>query len=173
MTKVFQKVFVDAPEKYRTQAARFTDAIELISIGIDFYGRDAFLHPLAAQAWIRVMTASKQDGIHLRLISAFRSIEHQKRIIQKKLEQGLTWDEILRFSAFPGFSEHHTGCAVDIASPNCPELITDFENTHEFRWLTSNAEKFGFRMSYPRGNDYGFEFEPWHWMWHPHEHPRR
>lgn len=159
-------MFADAPEKYRTRAPRFMDATELISVGRDYYGRDAFLHPLAAQAWLGLVAASNQNGVNLLLISAFRSIERQKQIIQKKKDRGLTWDEILRFSAFPGFSEHHTGCAVDIASRDCPDLIIDFEHTHEFRWLTANAGEFGFGMSYPRGNQFGVEFEPWHWMWH-------
>ena len=162
-------MFADAPEKYRTRAPKFMDATELMSVGRDYYGRDAFLHPLAAQAWLGLVAAANQDGVVLLLISAFRSIERQKQIIQKKRDRGLAWDEILRFSAFPGFSEHHTGCAVDIASRDCPDLIMDFEHTPEFRWLTAKADRFGFVMTYPRGNQFGVEFEPWHWMWHQND----
>jgi zinc D-Ala-D-Ala carboxypeptidase len=158
-------MFDDIPERYRTRGPKYTDATELVSIGRDYYGREAFLHPHAASAWLRLVAASEEDRISLLLISAFRSIERQRQIIQKKLDRGLSWEEILRVSAFPGFSEHHTGCAVDVASSECPDLIMDFEQTPQFRWLTANAARFGFRMSYPRDNQSGVDFEPWHWMW--------
>jgi D-alanyl-D-alanine carboxypeptidase len=39
-----------------------------------------------------------------------------------------------------------------------------FETTAAFRWLTSNAGKFGFVMPYTRDNPHGFIYEPWHWV---------
>ena len=33
------------------------------------------------------------------------------------------------------------------------------------RWVKANAARFGFRMSYPRGNAQGFIYEPWHWYY--------
>ena len=32
-----------------------------------------------------------------------------------------------------------------------------------FDWLTAKAARFGFSMSYPRGNPHGIVYEPWHW----------
>ena len=66
-------------------------------------------------------------------------------------------------NAAPGYSEHHTGCAVDIATPGSRPLTEEFEDSQAFRWLTDNAGKFGFSMSYPRNNPAGFIYEPWHW----------
>ena len=71
--------------------------------------------------------------------------------------------EILRVNAAPGFSEHHTGRAVDIGTQDCEVLEEVFEKTSEFKWLQENAECFGFSMSYPRDNTAGFAYEPWHW----------
>jgi D-alanyl-D-alanine carboxypeptidase len=42
-------------------------------------------------------------------------------------------------------------------------LEVDFEQTAAFAWLTAHAHEFGFRLSYPRGNEWGFQYEPWHW----------
>ena len=72
-------------------------------------------------------------------------------------------EQILRVNAAPGFSEHHTGRAVDLGTHDCEALEEEFEQTDAFVWLERNAESFGFAMSYPRGNASGFAYEPWHW----------
>ncbi len=76
---------------------------------------------------------------------------------------GQNWEEIFRVSAPPGCSEHHTGRAVDIGTPHCKVLDEEFEQTEAFDWLVRFAGKFGFRLSYPRGNSCGYAYEPWHW----------
>ena len=37
-----------------------------------------------------------------------------------------------------------------------------FDKTAEYKWLTNNAYKYGFVLSYPPNNNY-YTFEPWHW----------
>jgi len=75
--------------------------------------------------------------------------------------------DILKVSAYPGYSEHHTGRAVDIGSPDCAHLTEAFEATREFSWLAEHAAGFGFVLSYPRDNPHGIAFEPWHWCLTP------
>jgi hypothetical protein len=41
----------------------------------------------------------------------------------------------------------------------------EFEHSQAFQWLIQNAHKFGFRLSYPRGNKFGIAYEPWHWFY--------
>ena len=72
--------------------------------------------------------------------------------------------DFLRVNAAPGYSEHHTGRAVDIGTPGCPPLEEAFEDTAAFAWLSRNAGAAGFRMTYPRGNPQGVIYEPWHWL---------
>ena len=62
---------------------------------------------------------------------------------------------------------HHTGRAVDIATPGVPPLTEAFERSDAFRWLEKNATNHGFSMSYPRGNALGYVYEPWHWCRQP------
>ena len=71
---------------------------------------------------------------------------------------------ILTVNAAPGFSQHHTGLALDIGSPTHPNLMKDFENTAAFHWLAPNAANFGFVMPYTQDNPHGFIYEPWHWV---------
>jgi len=155
----------DVPLAYRGRQPRFKDAAELVCVGRDVHGRDALLHPGAAEAWGRMATEAVASGATLLIVSAFRSIDRQMEIVRQKRARGLSWEAILSVSAYPGFSEHHTGCAVDIGSPGCCDLVEAFEKTNEFRWLDDQAMQFGFAMSYARGNALGVAYEPWHWMW--------
>jgi D-alanyl-D-alanine carboxypeptidase len=70
---------------------------------------------------------------------------------------------VLSVTAPPGYSEHHTGRAVDVATPGSPVLETTFEQTRAFSWLQKHANNFGFYLSFPQGNASGYQYEPWHW----------
>lgn len=143
----------------------FADARQLRCVGLGTDGRDKFLLPPAAAAWLAMREAAQGDGVELLLISAFRSFEFQLALIRGKLAKGRSIAEILTVNAPPGCSEHHSGRAVDIGERDTPALEEDFERTRAFAWLGGNAARFGFHLSYPRGNSYGYLYEPWHWCW--------
>ncbi len=125
------------------------------------------LTPAAAARWAQMEAAAERDAIRLLLVSAFRSVDYQAGLIERKLARGLDIDEILRVNAAPGYSEHHSGRAVDVATPEQEPLIEDFENTQAFAWLQRNAHRWGFVLSYPRANRHGIVYEPWHWALAP------
>jgi len=141
------------------------DRLEIAEIGAD--GREYLLISQAAEAWRSLQAAADHDGVTLFIVSAFRSIERQTTIIRRKLDAGLSIEEILTVLAPPGFSEHHTGCAVDISTPGTAPATIEFEQTPAFSWLQTHANGFGFHLSYPRENPEGFQYEPWHWCFHP------
>jgi D-alanyl-D-alanine carboxypeptidase len=145
---------------------RVPEPRRLVAIGNDTQGRPQMLAPSAARAWARMVTAATHDGVVLQVVSAYRSTEYQLGILRRKLERGQTIEEILRVSAAPGYSEHHSGRALDITTPGFAALEEEFEQSPAFAWLGANAARFGFRLSYPRGNRHGIAFEPWHWCWH-------
>jgi D-alanyl-D-alanine carboxypeptidase len=97
------------------------------------------------------------------IVSGYRDFEYQASLIRKKLNAGQALGDILAVNAAPGFSEHHTGRAIDIASPGSRPLTEEFEASEAFAWLEQNAAIYGFSMSYPRDNPQGFIYEPWHW----------
>jgi zinc D-Ala-D-Ala carboxypeptidase len=141
----------------------FEEAVELVDVGPNLVGRMQRLTPLAAARWAEMAAAAATDGIILLLVSGFRSVDYQAGLIRNKLERGQAIEAILKVNAAPGFSEHHTGQAVDIATPGSRPLTEEFEGTPAFGWLTREAARFGFSMSYPRDNPYGLIYEPWHW----------
>ena len=140
----------------------------LVTIGRNSDGRQVRLSPAAAAAWRRMKLAAEADAITLVPVSGYRSIRRQTRLIRDKLESGRAIADILRLMAAPGHSEHHTGRAIDIGSPDDCELDEAFERTAAFQWLHRHAKRFGFVMSYPRKSQHGIGYEPWHWGWRPH-----
>ena len=141
----------------------YEEATELVEVGPNLVGRMQRLTPQAAEKWSEMQSAAEADGVTLLLVSGFRSVDYQARLIRKKINAGQTVSEILAVNAAPGFSEHHTGRAVDIATPGSRPLTEEFEGSEAFHWLQEHAARFGFSMSYPRNNPAGFIYEPWHW----------
>jgi D-alanyl-D-alanine carboxypeptidase len=145
------------------------EAPELVSIGADNQNRDCFLAPAAAKAWYAMRDAAGANGLALRPVSGFRSVQRQAELIRRKLARGDHLDDILRTNAAPGYSEHHTGRALDITDGVAPPLSEAFEHSPAFAWLSCHAERFGFRISYPRSNAHGIVYEPWHLCWQEQE----
>jgi D-alanyl-D-alanine carboxypeptidase len=154
------------PTSFVTQRRRplREECDDLVSIGLDMFGREQRLSRTAALQWEAMRLAADRDGVILAVVSAFRSFDYQRQIIARKLAAGLSIEQIVSVSALPGFSEHHTGRAIDIGTPGCPPVTEAFEQTPAFDWLTQRGQDFSFRMSYPRGNEFGVIYEPWHWV---------
>jgi D-alanyl-D-alanine carboxypeptidase len=132
---------------------------------------------------LRALLAAAFEAKH-RLIAAscFRSVDSQVDIFFAPPGEPvpLTPDEIARNSyrsAPPGFSEHHTGYAIDFCDGDTPETCKDFgldfAQTATAKWLIAHGSDYGFEMSFPRATDgcvaaagradQGVGYEPWHW----------
>ncbi len=149
----------------RTGLDRVPEPGVLAYAGPDRYHRPLWLHAPAAGAWALMRAAAAGEAVALEAISGFRSREYQAGIFRRKIARGQSIDDILSVNAAPGFSEHHSGCALDIGTPGEPAAEETFEKTAAFEWLSDHAHRFGFAMSYPRGNPHGIAYEPWHWRW--------
>ena len=145
------------------QKPLYDEAVELVDVGPNLVGRMQRLTPGAAVSWQEMLTAARNEGITLLIVSGFRDFQYQASLIRKKINAGQSLSEILEVNAAPGFSEHHTGRAIDIASPGSRPLTEEFERSEAFAWLQQNAANYGFSMTYPRDNPQGFIYEPWHW----------
>jgi len=143
------------------------DTDELVVAHVSASGREHFLAPAAATAWAELRAAALADDVTVLVISGFRSFDRQFELVKAKVDAGDDVNAVLSVLAPPGCSEHHTGRAVDVGTPGGDPLSDSFESTDAFRWLTTNAADFGFRMSYPRGNRWGYQYEPWHWCYVP------
>lgn len=156
---------IDASYAQRTGLKRIAEPPVLAFGGFDRYHRPLWLEASAAQAWNSLRAAALRDDVVLEAISGFRSRAYQVGIFRRKQARGQSMEEILAVNAAPGFSEHHSGRALDVGTPGEPPAEESFELTPAFAWLAENAARFCFVMSYPRDNPHAITYEPWHWMW--------
>lgn len=136
---------------------------DLESAGLDVFNREQFLLSDVLKRWRVMRKAAQRDFVEINIVSCFRSVDYQTALIQKKLDAGQAIEDILKVSAAPGHSEHHTGRAIDVGTSGCDHLSEAFEETVAFQWLERNGEKYGFTLSYPKNNASGISYEPWHW----------
>lgn len=118
-----------------------------------------------AENFNKMQVDAKKDGVNLYIVSGTRTQNYQITVFKKKFKDKSNPTEAelysrIRWSAPSGYSEHHTGYAIDINSTE-----TDFEYTKEYKWLLENAGKYGFEMSFPKDNKQKVGFEPWHWRY--------
>ena len=122
----------------------------------------------AAKAIKLMATAMKAAGIGTLLISsAYRSYTTQVAVHARDVAAlGLAAGENL--AARPGYSEHQTGLAADLAAVGQGCVIrVCFATTKAGKWLASNAWQYGFVLRYPDGQTptTGYQFEPWHYRY--------
>jgi zinc D-Ala-D-Ala carboxypeptidase len=124
------------------------------------------LRKAAAQQFLAMQQAARSAGVNLAVISAFRSVKEQEQLFfGVGAQRNQTPAQRAALSAPPGYSEHHTGYALDIGDGNVPatNLSANFEKTKAYEWLAQNAAKFSFELSFPKDNIQGVSYEPWHW----------
>jgi len=116
----------------------------------------------AHTALLSMMQAAKADGIILLVESGYRSQGYQKKIFSRMLGEGRSFDDIIRYVAPPGYSEHALGTAVDFYPSNW-----EFARLPDYAWLRENGARYGFKETYPRRNSMNYPWEAWHWRYHP------
>ena len=115
--------------------------------------------------------ACRADGLTPMVNSGYRSYDDQKAILMKRYEhyrgQGMSVEdaqkETLKWVAYPGFSEHHTGLAVDIDSTNTEKCSND----RVWQWMYEHCAEYGFIWRYPgeKTDITGISNEPWHFRY--------
>jgi D-alanyl-D-alanine carboxypeptidase len=139
------------------------------------------LQERAVQPWKDMKDAAKTEGQLLTLTAAYRSADEQKSIFMERLSanrisiEGIargTYDnqvnQLLRTTAVPGYSRHHTGYTIDIGCQNDPDVV--FEASLCFKWLSAdnykNTKRFGWIPCYPEGaGEQGPDPESWEYAW--------
>lgn len=124
------------------------------------------LRPAAAEKFQAMARDARASGVNLVPLSGYRTVQEQEYLFfEIKAQRNQDASKRAEVSAPPGYSEHHTGYAIDIGDAGVPatNLSVSFENTAAFQWLEQNAARYGFELSFPRDNPQGISYEPWHW----------
>ncbi len=122
--------------------------------------QDQYIHTQVLPLLENMIRDAAQEDITLYVRSAYRSFGTQTAL---KNGYKVTYGEGANtFSADQGFSEHQLGTTADFTTTGMNGALDGFDNTKAYSWLLDNAHKYGFTLSYPKGNAY-YVFEPWHW----------
>lgn len=128
-----------------------------------------YLRKVVFEAYIRMNESIISEiGKKLLIGSAYRSPIYQCLIFLYYFGiYNFDFMATTRRVAIPGYSEHcsTTKSAIDICTENglpSDKKPLNFARSAEYRWLKKNAIKFGFEQSYPKNNQSGIMFEPWH-----------
>ncbi len=162
-TRYGHRAYPEAPESTLRPVGEYRDT-----------GRIVRLRGPAAVAFEKMRAAAQQDGVGLVPISGFRSRDYQSTVFERTVRQRGSEERAARWVAPPGYSEHHTGLAIDIGDARrgqC-DLQLCFERTKAYHWLVEHAGGFGFELSFPRGSRQP-NYEPWHWRFVGDEASRR
>ncbi|MFP4382203.1 MAG: D-alanyl-D-alanine carboxypeptidase family protein [Candidatus Sumerlaeia bacterium] len=124
--------------------------------------RDVQMREKALEQAILMFEYARTEGIHLRVVSGFRSAGTQRYLYLRKIEkEGLHQNVVAK----PGHSEHQLGTTMDVSGLD-PQYVLrgSFGDSKEGKWVGENCERFGFRISYTPENsaETGYIPEPWH-----------
>jgi len=117
-----------------------------------------YLHPTALQAVADMIGSAREQEVGSFFVtSGFRSYNHQVMLYDGGANR--------EFALPPGFSEHHTGLAVDIMTIGISQW--ELASSPEGIWLAENSWRFGLVLRYPEGAESitGINFEPWHFRY--------
>jgi zinc D-Ala-D-Ala carboxypeptidase len=120
-----------------------------------------FLRKAAVASLEEMAAAARNEGFTLTASSAYRSYNYQVQVYERNVKE-MGQQAADRESARPGHSQHQLGLVIDFGS------ITDaFARTPEGIWLSANASRFGWSLSYPEGYEdvTGYRWESWHYRY--------
>ena len=111
-----------------------------------------------------------EEGINIELDSTYRSVKEQEEIWEEfEKKYGIEYCE--KYVAIPGYSEHHTGLAIDICLLKDGKIIDDNEEMIAekdiFSKIHAHLVDFGFILRFMEGKESitGYSYEPWHFRY--------
>lgn len=146
--------------------AGWEDALETVHF-TNSVGDDVEVEKTAYEAYLELKADLEKEGVYVDLDSARRSVAEQQRIMDEfTAKYGA--DYAKKTVATPGYSEHHTGLALDLYLIVDGKDITENEDMVRYPeiWSKIHAKlaAHGFILRYLNGDEHitGYGYEPWH-----------
>ena len=145
------------------------------------YGNGYKLLKKAHEAYLDMDSAARKNGMSVKVVSSYRSFNHQNLIwtrkfnkyMARKLSERTAVDYNIRYTAIPGSSRHHWGTEIDVVDGSVKTSQYPLNTKHfhgygiykDFReWMDENAYKYGYIRVYTNDSERkGFRYEPWHY----------
>ena len=149
------------------------EALETTTI-TNSVGDEVVVESKAYEAYCALKEAVEKDlegyekgEVRLELDSAYRSVAAQQKIVDDFTEK-YGEDYVKKYVAVPGFSEHHTGLALDLYFTIDGKDVYENEDLVQYPdiWDAIHARlpEFGFILRFPESGEAitGYAYEPWH-----------
>jgi D-alanyl-D-alanine carboxypeptidase len=126
---------------------------------------------------LSMIQAAEADDVEIAPVSAYRGPDEQAlafesavwgAMARRNQDRATAEQEMARFVAPPGHSQHQLGTAVDFSTWEINYAVQPrFAETDAGRWLEAHAWEYGFVLSYTRQGEArsGYAYEPWHYRW--------
>lgn len=136
-------------------------------------GDEAEVEVKAYEAYLALKKdLEENEGIYPELDSAFRSVAAQQETMDRFIEKYGS-DYAAETVAVPGYSEHHTGLALDLyfRLKGVDGTFTDIYYNEDlgkypeiWKKIHARLAGHGFILRYPEGREQitGYSYEPWH-----------
>lgn len=182
-TSAFASIGIITSTSYalETSSANYSDKYLIGKATPSLYGKGYRLLKRAHEAFLDMNSAAHKNNMSIRVVSSYRSFNHQNliwtrkynRYRSRKLSSRTAVNYNIRYTAIPGSSRHHWGTEIDVVNGKIKTSKYPLNTKHfhgygiykDFReWMDENAYKFGFYRVYT--NDHtrrGFKYEPWHY----------
>ena len=145
------------------------EKIELIS-ATNSQGKEFLVEKEALEHFNDLRSKLLEQGIDIELDSTYRSVERQKELWAEFEEKyGRAYCE--KYAAVPGYSEHHTGLAIDVCLIKDGQVIDDNDEmiaeVEIFSKIHTFLSDYGFILRYMKGKEdiTGYSYEPWHFRY--------
>lgn len=117
--------------------------LETQPVTAQFPANEHYLARDAAVGFDAMVRAAERDGVKIRLLEAYRTLERQRYFWRLYLAGG-------NLAASPGTSNHGWGTAIDV----------DRRYAEALPWMRLHADEYGWDLPDELGKR-----EPWHWQW--------
>lgn len=111
----------------------------------------------------RMREQAEAEGAPIAILAGYRSYPTQVGLFDRRVgELGST--EAGSRVARPGHSEHQLGTTIDVTSAGLADVDQSWGASATGQWISSNAHKYGFILSYPADAQEStcYDYEPWH-----------
>ncbi len=182
-TSAFASIAIISTPSFALSASsnNYTDKYLIGRSRPQLYGNGYKVLKRVNEAFLDMNSAALKSGMSVRVVSSYRSFDHQNliwtrkynRYRSRKLSPQTAVNYNIRYTAIPGSSRHHWGTEIDVVDGTVKTSVypLNTKNYHgngmykSFReWMDDNAYKYGFFRVYT--NDHtrrGFRYEPWHY----------
>lgn len=164
----FEEVYLVLVNKTHELPQEWEGMVDIITVQ-NSLGEENRIERETYQAFQLLREELLEQDIQIELDSVYRTVEEQQAIWDDWMnDPELGEDYCKKYLAVPGYSEHHTGLAVDIflikdgaEIRENDDMITD---TADFAKIHALLPKYGFILRYLKGKESitGYNYEPWH-----------